>query len=284
VLARTPREVVAGYTSGRTSGARSVAYSSRVRTDRGWRRFYGVGWLVSGAITVAAFRQWQAHVREVEERAAQIERTQEEVARRRAAEERLRIARELHDSLTHSISVVTLQAGVATHLARKRGEEVPESLLAIQKAAAEAARELRDTLAVLRRDDLPGGHGIDELDALVERASGAGVPTTLRVRGRPRPVPDEVGTAAYRIVQEALTNVARHAGPATATVTVDYAPDALSVSVRDDGRGCVGGAPTPGLGLVGMRERTGALGGTLVTHGDGSGFLVRAVMPIGGRP
>ena len=121
-----------------------------MRTDRGWRRFYATGWLVSAGITAVAFLQWKAYVHEVEERADEAERTREAVARRRAVEERLRIARELHDSLTHSISVVKVQAGVAAHLARKRGEEVPPALLAIQEASTDAARELRSTLDVLR--------------------------------------------------------------------------------------------------------------------------------------
>src|SRR5882724_6723156 len=105
-----------------------------MRTDRGWRRVYATGWLVSAGITLVAFRMWQLHVREVEQRAEEAERTREEAAGRRAVEERLRIARELHDSLTHSISVVQVQAGVAVHLARKRGEEISPALLAIAEA------------------------------------------------------------------------------------------------------------------------------------------------------
>ena len=117
-----------------------------MRTDRGWRKFYAAGWLISAGITLVAFRMWQLHLREVEQRADEAERTRDEAARRRAVEERLRIARELHDSLTHSISVIRVQAGVAVHLARKRGEEVPPVLQAIQEASADAARELRATL------------------------------------------------------------------------------------------------------------------------------------------
>src|SRR6187431_2516860 len=114
-----------------------------MRTDRGWRRFYGYGWLVSGVVGVVSFVQWHMHVREVEQRAEEAERTRDEVARRRAVEERLRIARELHDSLTHSISVIKVQAGVAAHLAKKNGEEPSDALLAIQEASTDAARELR---------------------------------------------------------------------------------------------------------------------------------------------
>src|SRR5580698_3830517 len=124
-----------------------------MRTDRGWRRFYAAGWLISAGVMLVAGRMWQLHLREVEHRAEEAERTRDEAARRRAVEERLRIARELHDSLTHSISVIQVQAGVAVHLARKRGEDVPPALLAIEEAGADAARELRSTLGVLRTAD-----------------------------------------------------------------------------------------------------------------------------------
>src|ERR1700759_3464416 len=124
-----------------------------MRTDRGWRRFYAAGWLISAGVMAVTFRMWQLHVREVEQRAQEAERTRDEVALRRAVEERLRIARELHDSLTHSISVIQVQAGVAVHLAKKRGEEVPAALAAIQEASADASRELRSTLGVLRSQD-----------------------------------------------------------------------------------------------------------------------------------
>src|SRR5258707_2583177 len=124
-----------------------------MRTDRGWRRFYAVGWLVSVGITLVAARMWQLHLREVEQRADEAERTRDEAARRRAVEERLRIARELHDSLTHSISVIQVQAGVAEHLARKAVEEGPPALLAIPVAGADAAREVRATLGGARTQD-----------------------------------------------------------------------------------------------------------------------------------
>jgi signal transduction histidine kinase len=255
-----------------------------MRTDRGWRRFYATGWLVSAGITALAFRQWQAYVREVEERAEEAERTREEVARRRAVEERLSIARDLHDSLTHSISVIRLQAGVAVHLARKHGQEVPEALLAIHEASLDAMRELRSTLDTLRREDEPNGHGLDRLGSLVERAEAAGVPTRLQVRGAARDLPPDVDRTAYRIVQEGLTNVGRHAGNATADVRVTFGPDCLTVEVEDDGRK-LDRAPVPGLGLVGMRERVAALGGSLRTgpRPDG-GFAVRADLPTRDDP
>jgi signal transduction histidine kinase len=232
---------------------------------------------------VVTVRMWQLHVREVEQRAAEAERTRDEAGQRRAMEERLRIARELHDSLTHSISVIQVQSGVAVHLARKRGEDVPPALLAIQEAGADAVRELRATLGVLRSEQDGDGSGLGQLDSLVARAQAAGLPVTVSVTGERRPLPPEVDQAAYRIVQEALTNVSRHAGQACASVHLHYTPEAFSVQVDDDGLGSsTGTRPSgPGLGLAGMRERVSALGGRLQTGPqDDGGFRVRAELPV----
>jgi len=232
---------------------------------------------------VVTSRIWQLHLREVEQRAEDAERTRDEAAQRRAMEERLRIARELHDSLTHSISVICVQAGVAVHLARKRGEEAPPALLAIQEASADAARELRTTLSALRDQDNGECSGLGQLHNLVARARAAGLPVTVTVTGEERALPPEVDQAAYRIVQEALTNVSRHADGACASVQLHYTPDALSVQVDDDGAGTpadAGPRPAGGLGLIGMRERVTALGGRLhAGPRDGGGFGVRAEFP-----
>jgi signal transduction histidine kinase len=235
---------------------------------------------------VVTARMWRQHVRQVEQRAEEAERTKDEAARRRAMEERLRIARELHDSLTHSISVICVQAGVAAHLARKRGEEVPPALQAIQEAGADAARELRTTLSVLRSQDDADTSGLSQLASLVARAEGAGLPVTVTVSGGERPLPPEVDQAAYRIVQEALTNIGRHAGQASASVHLYYTPDSFSVQVDDDGAGsgaATGPGPRPtgtGLGLIGMRERVTELGGRLRTGPrGGGGFQVHAEFP-----
>jgi signal transduction histidine kinase len=253
-----------------------------MRTDRGRRGFYAAGWLISVGVMAVTFRMWQLHVREVEQRAEEAVRTKDEAARRRAMEERLRIARELHDSLTHSISVIQVQAGVAVHLAHKRGEDVPPALLAIQEAGADAVRELRATLGALRSEEDGDGSGLSQLDSLVARARAAGLPVTVTVTGQERPLPPEADQAAYRIVQEALTNVSRHAGHACAAVHLHYTPETLSVQVVDDGQGTVTSTrPSgPGLGLVGMRERVSALGGRLQAGPqDGGGFRVRAELP-----
>ena len=265
-----------------------------MRTDRGWRRFYAAGWLISAGVMAVTFGMWQLHVREVEQRAQEAERTRDEVALRRAVEERLRIARELHDSLTHSISVIQVQAGVAVHLARKRGEEVPPALLAIEEAGTDAARELRATLGVLRAAEDCDGSGLAHLDSLVSRARAAGQPVTLTVSGSARPLPSDVDQAAYRIVQEALTNISRHAGRASACVRLAYGTGTLTVQIDDDGDGAgrvahpepasgehANPAPGVGLGLVGMRERVSALGGRLHAGPQaGGGFLVRAELPV----
>ncbi|MFA1546014.1 sensor histidine kinase [Actinomadura chokoriensis] len=246
-----------------------------------------LGWFVaaSGAATVARHRQ--AYLEEAERRAAEAERTREEAARRRAGEERLRIARELHDSLTHSISIIKVQAGVAVHVARKRGEDVPPALLAIQEASGDAIRELRATLEVLRDSDGSDGEaaasGLDRLDDLVDRARSTGLPATVTVSGTRRELPAEVDRAAYRIVQEALTNVSRHAGAAAAEVRVDYADGELVVQVDDDGKAGPDAPPVPGTGLLGMRERVAALGGRLRAEPrPGGGFTVRAELPLEG--
>ncbi|CAM5408497.1 histidine kinase OS=Streptomyces tendae OX=1932 GN=GUR47_00975 PE=4 SV=1 [Streptomyces tendae] len=248
------------------------------------------GWFLCAVVTGLADRNWQAYLRQTEQRALEAERTREEAALRRAGEERLRIARELHDSLTHSISIVKLQATVAVHLARKRGDEVPPALLAIQEASGEAMRELRSALQVLRADEPAGTPAL-----LVERARAAGLAVDLTVTGDERPLPRALDRAAYRIVQEALTNAARHAGPAKVRVRIDYGTRStgrnggdrgrsvgeLTIDVDDDGAADPARPPVPGTGLTGMRERVSALGGTLraAPRAEG-GFSVRARLPL----
>jgi signal transduction histidine kinase len=244
-------------------------------------RFLLFGWLVAAVAVGMAFRQWESYVREVEERAIEAERTRDEVARRRAVEERLRIARELHDSLTHTISVIKVQAGVAVHLARKRGEQVPEALLAIQEASGEATRELRTTLGVLREVEQPPANGLDRLPDLVDRARSAGLSATVTVTGQQRALPADIERTAYRIVQEALTNITRHAGPASASIRIDYLGGGLAVQVDDDGCAKPAESPVPGVGLLGMRERVSALGGRLRAEPrPEGGFTVRAELPV----
>ncbi|MFG1840506.1 sensor histidine kinase [Micromonospora sp. NPDC049175] len=242
-----------------------------------------LGWFVAANIAGLVARQRRAYLEQVEQRAIEAERTREEMALRRAGEERLRIARDLHDSLTHSISVIKVQAGIAVHLARKHGEQPSATLLAIQEASSAAMRELRTTLDILRSPSDEDRLGLARVDELAERTRAVGVPVRVTVAGEPRDLPAEVDQAGYRVVQEALTNVARHAGPATASVHVEYAPARLTVSVTDDGQASPAHPMTPGVGLRGMRERVTGLGGTLrAAANDDNGFTVRATIPLDG--
>ncbi|MET9759171.1 sensor histidine kinase [Streptomyces sp. NPDC006372] len=238
------------------------------------RNVLEIAWLI------AAFAAGEA-LRQAERRADEAERTREETARRRADEERLRIARELHDALTHQISVIKVQSEVAVHVARRRGEPVPETLLAIQKAGREATRELRATLEALRDDDPTPPQSLEHVPELVERAGSMGLDATLTIEGPRQDVPAAVGRTAYRIIQEALTNTARHACATIAAVRITYEPDALVIQVDDDGKATPDDAPPPGLGLLGMRERVTALGGRLRARPrTGHGFTVRAELPV----
>ncbi|WP_262286390.1 sensor histidine kinase [Micromonospora sp. MA102] len=233
-----------------------------------------LAWLIAAGAAGEALRQ-------AERRADEAERTREETARRRADEERLHIARELHDSLTHQISVIKVQAEVAVHLAQKRGEQPPEALLAIRDAGREAARELRATLEVLRDDDRNPPRGLDQVPELVQRARMTGLDAKLTIEGRRSDLPAAVDRTAYRIVQESLTNVARHAAAASASVRIDYRPDTLLIRVEDDGGTASDTPPAPGVGLLGMRERVTALGGhlTAAPRREG-GFTVQAELPV----
>ncbi|GED90227.1 sensor histidine kinase [Streptomyces sp. 6-11-2] len=233
-----------------------------------------VAWLIAAGAAGEALRQ-------AERRADEAEHTREETARRRADEERLHIARELHDSLTHQISIIKVQAEVAVHVARRRGEQVPAALLAIQEAGREASRELRATLEALRDDDTAPPRGLDHVPELVERARAIGLDATLTIKGQRHDVPAAVDRTVYRIVQESLTNIARHAAADSASVRIDCRPDALTIRVDDDGRATPGTAPVPGVGLLGMRERVTALGGRLRAEPRvEGGFTVQAELPV----
>ncbi|WP_174533607.1 sensor histidine kinase [Micromonospora chalcea] len=218
--------------------------------------------------------------------AAARNRTDE--ARRLADAERLRVAREVHDVVGHGLAAIHLQAEIALHLLDRRPEQAEAALTAISRTSKEALDELRVTLTVVRReegaDERAPAPGLDQLPHLRERLAGAGVPVTVEVTGAPLALPVAVDLAAYRVVQEALTNVLRHAGPATAAVRVGYAPGEVTVEVTDTGRGRSRDAapePSGGSGLAGMRERVTALGGTF-SAGPAApgGFRVHATLPL----
>jgi len=223
------------------------------------------------------------------ERAAAAARIQEEEERRQASEERLRMARELHDSLGHYLSLISVQSGVALNLNQQLPEQVRASLTTVRQASKEALTELRSVLDILRQDGERAPRSptatLTRLSDLVSQAAAPGLEVRAETEGSVRPLPFGVDVAAYRIVQEALTNVARHAGPATATVRVVYGEDDVTVQVDDDGGGRPGVAqqPASGNGIAGMRERVAALGGELdAGPRPEGGFRVRARFPLNG--
>ena len=226
-----------------------------------------VGWLHVAMISGESRRQRDAYIEEAE-------RTKEEAVKRKAADERVRIARELHDSLTHSISVIRVQAGVAVHLARKRGEQPPEALAAVEEAAKDATRELRETLTMLRDDD---GLRLGRVKDLAERYQGLGLEVELRCEDAENlDIDPEVDHAAYRIVQEALTNAVRHCDGDRVEVRIERLGDELAIAVVDNGRA---DDFEPGRGLTGMRERVDSLDGSLTVGPDAHGFAVRVRLP-----
>ena len=223
------------------------------------------------------------------ERAVEAERTRAEENARRASEERLRIARELHDVLAHNISLMNVQAGVALHLIDERPEQAREALAAIKQASNEALGELRSVLDILRygNENVPRSptSGLADLDDMVARAESAGVRVERSVSGQAITLPPKIDLAAFRIVQEALTNVTRHAERAGASINLTYDAHDLTITVEDDGGGGgSSGAAQPsggGRGIRGMRERVAALGGDLeVGPLPQGGFRVRARLPL----
>ena len=215
------------------------------------------------------------------EKRAQEERTEQAEADRAVSDERLRIARELHDVVAHAMSIVTVQAGVAAHVIDDQPDEAKRMLENVRATSHEALDEMRRLLGVLRGGDaaLAPAPGLRDVGDLAQSLRTSGVPVELTICGDAAGVPSGVDLTAYRIVQEALTNVLKHAGPATATVAIRYEPGSVSVEVVDDGRG----APVNtagGHGILGMRERVAAFGGTLVAAPrSGGGFRVHATLP-----
>ncbi|AQU71239.1 sensor histidine kinase [Streptomyces niveus] len=234
-----------------------------------------------------AVRSRRAFIDAIRERAERAERTREEEARRRVAEERLRIARDLHDVVAHHIALVNVQAGVASHVMDKRPDQAKEALAHVREASRSALNELRATVGLLRQSGDPAAPtepapGLALLDELVGTFRHAGLPVDV-ARGDPDSrLPAAVDLAAYRIIQEALTNVRKHAGPgAKAEVSVVRVGPTVEVTVLDNGTGTGEPADGSGHGLLGMRERVTALGGTL-TAGPryGGGFRTQAILPV----
>ncbi|HKA69732.1 MAG TPA: sensor histidine kinase [Actinomycetes bacterium] len=289
----------------------------------------GTGWLITGAdvepraaigwvffriaasIMAAALgesvRSRRVIAAEALERARQAERTKEEEARARVDAERLRIAREVHDTVAHAIAIINVQAGVTAYLLGERPERARDALVTIEQTSAQALHEMRTVLGVLRNaDNGPVPHpGLGQVNELTTLARESGLDIKLEVNSPAAPVPSAVDHTAYRIVQESITNVIRHVGPTRVTVALDYGPDVLEVRVADDGgratsgvaagpggvaghpaTGTPTGTPTggsaePGRGIAGMRERCGLLGGELTAGPRPSGgFEVKARLPL----
>ncbi|MFI6516674.1 sensor histidine kinase [Spirillospora sp. NPDC050679] len=237
------------------------------------------GWIVAVVALGAAAHGRRQALRAAAERAA-------EQARLRATEERLRIARELHDAVGHNISMINVQAGTALHRMAADPGRAEAALAVIKDASKQTLRELRATLGVLRQVDedapvRPPG-GLARLEELARHAELAGLAPAVRVRGEPRPLQADLDLAAYRILQESVTNVIRHAAAGTLRVLVDYGETALRLEIDDDGTGPPGVPDEGGSGIAGMRERARALGGELdAGPKPGGGFRVRARLPYG---
>lgn len=242
---------------------------------------FAMSWLAGFAVRE---RAEQAEAAEL--RASLAERERDSATRLAVAEERARIARELHDIVAHSVSVMVLQVGAVRHKLPPALAEDAEALRGVERTGRTALAEMRRLLGAMRseHDDLALAPqpGLERLDALLEEIGRAGLPVRLHVEGEPFPVPQAVDLSAYRIVQEGLTNVLKHAQARSADVTIGYRPDELQIDVRDDGRGrsAVEGL---GHGLVGIRERVKIFGGHMTAGpADGGGFALSTRLPLGG--
>ena len=209
------------------------------------------------------------------------------LAAKAVADERLRIARELHDVVAHAMSVIAVQAGTGRFVIERQPDVAAEALATIETTSRAALQEMRRLLAVLRNDDVPAGElllpapGLDDLDALADVTRDAGIEVEVVTAGEPMSLPWGLELCAYRIVQEALTNVRKHARARRATVRVTRGGDAVTIEVSDDGVGSAASTPSAGVGIVGMRERVALYGGTLEAGRAPSGYRVHARFPLG---
>jgi signal transduction histidine kinase len=268
----------------------------------GWV-FFRIGASVMSVALGESVRSRRVIAAEAQERAELAERTREEEARARVDAERLRIAREVHDTVAHAIAIINVQSGVTAHVLDKRPEQAREALQAIEQTSSRALREMRAILGVLREDNdgrVPQP-GLGQIDDLTAKARDAGLDVTLEATSPAAPLPSAVGSAAYRILQESITNVIRHVGPTRVTVALNPGIDVLEIRVTDEGRraapgddpaiphlpvqhpvGNGTGSPAkPGRGILGMRERCRLLGGELdAKPTPGGGFEVTARLPF----
>ena len=245
-------------------------------------------WLVAAWAVGRVVRSWRHKNAALEAANRELEEQRELQAQAAVAVERGRIARELHDVVAHNVSMIVVQAGAAARVLHGEQPDVRNALEVIAASGRETVDEMRTLLGVLRSDDGPAAlkpqPGLADLEQLVSGVREAGLPVTLRIEGAPRPLPPTLDLSAFRIVQEALTNTLRHAGPARAEVTVRYEDGLVTLEIADTGHGPDGGPITgrgTGHGLVGMRERAAMLGGELeAARADSGGFTVRARLPV----
>jgi signal transduction histidine kinase len=246
---------------------------------------FGIAWFAGFVV-----HQWAAQAEAAEERASHAERERESAARVAVAEERARIARELHDIVAHAVSVMVLQVGAVRHRLPDHLAEDRDALNGVEQAGRAALAEMRRLLGAMRHDgqalELTPQPGLDHLDWLVGDVSRAGLPVRLHLDGDPLPLPRAIDLSAYRIIQEGLTNALKHAQASHADVTVRYGADDLQIEIRDDGRGSATTDDGLGHGLLGVRERVKIYGGQMTagTATEG-GFILRARLPVSGdRP
>jgi signal transduction histidine kinase len=271
--------LIGGAVLAAAMGATVLAAGGGTGVDWGFWVAAGIFWIMG-----LLFRQRLLRVAELEAQAEHLRVEQAQKARWAVVEERSRIARELHDVIAHSVSVMVIQAGAARHTLDPGNAEIGEELQSIETAGRQALAELRRLLGILRRPDdepaLAPVPGLARVTALIEQMREAGLPTDLRVEGEPSPLAPGVDLTAYRIIQEALTNALRHAGQARAQVRIRYRPHELDLEISDDGTGTAAHAGGSGHGLAGMRERAALYGGTLDAARRDAGFTVHARLPV----
>jgi signal transduction histidine kinase len=245
-----------------------------------------IAWVTMATAIGDARRSRRAYVAAIEERAIRAEQSKEEEAGRQVAEERLRIARELHDIVAHHIALINVQAGVATHMLRTEPDAAAEALGHVRLAARTVLDELSTVLGVLRQPNDSGAPyepapGMADLDALVDTFVQAGLRIDLTTSGRARPVPSAVDLAAYRIIQESLTNAQKYGDGTPVAVRVEHCPEALHIEVLNAGAWPPKNPSSGGHGLIGMHERAASVGGTLQASARPTGdFLVKATLPV----
>ena len=251
--------------------------------------FVTTAFLLGGWGLGDSIRARRAYLLQLEERARRLELEREEGARRAVQEERTRIARELHDIVAHHVSAIAVQAAAAAEIVTRDPQAARNALEFIQGTSRQALTEMRALLAVLRSNDDPDADrapqpSLTQIDHLLNQSRATGLPVTLQIEGTIRPLPEALDLSAYRIVQEALTNSLKHAGPTEAAVVIRYEQEALELTINDTGRGMSGEFADngDGRGLIGMRERVALFDGELFTGSTQQrGFTVKARFPCG---